>query len=132
VFASASAFRQPRGDQLFLSPWRRHSFNKCLNVTREVLVANLSKMVGESSPAAFDLAPRFYQHALIWFDTVAPSEQFSGDSLRLGADVGGITAQARAIDTVFLALHVFTRTARSVALASTPSCLKLLANSDRQ
>jgi len=56
VFTSerASAFQQSRGDQLFRSPWRWHSLDKLLNVTGEVLVANLDKIFGKSSPAAFD------------------------------------------------------------------------------
>jgi hypothetical protein len=57
VFASATAFQQPRGDQLFLSPWRWHSLDKLLNVTDEVLVANLAKIVGKSSPTQFDFPP---------------------------------------------------------------------------
>jgi len=53
---------------------RWHTIDKPLNVAGEVLVAVSSEIVGESAPAAFDLAPCFHKLVLTEFDAAISFE----------------------------------------------------------
>ena len=86
---------------------RGHSIDKSLDFTGKILVAILRKVVRDSAPATFDLAPCFHKGACAGFDAIAPFEQFDGDGFDLCTNECRIAAKVRAVDSVQLARACF-------------------------
>src|SRR5258708_2227245 len=96
------------GHRLPVRLYRWHSICKLPGITGKIPMALLGEVVGESSPALIYLAARFNKGAFAGFNSNGALEQFRRDSLGLRADVGGVPAQTRAIDSVLLGLRGFT------------------------
>lgn len=104
----ASAAQQSCGDQLFLGPWRVHPVDKLLNITGEIPVANIVKIVGDCSPTLFDFLPCPDKRAFSGIDSHVSLKQLGGNGIGAFARRYGIASQGRSIDTVLLGLPTFT------------------------
>lgn len=103
-----SALLQLVSNPLVFCLGHRHMIDESSNVAGKIVVTVFREEAGNGTPTVLYLAPRFYKGALTGFDARVALQEFSRDRLGLCTEVGGIAAQASAIDAVLLRLSRFT------------------------